>query len=405
MADGEIYYLPKYGASPNAEVYSRLWYYEPWLKAVNMDVPTTTEEFYEVCKAIANADLNGNGKKDEIALGGDCLGGGETDAWFTCLMSAFVYAHDREYRIVQDGKVDYAYNTEKWKEGLKYIKRFLDEGLIPMEALTQSQESWKAQLNADPQVVWCYFGWEPYNATVGKDYAWIVDNDCLMPLAGPDGTAYAMYRPCTAVLGAAITVDCEHPDAAFLILDWLCSEERSIINRWGTRGVDWDYWEDAKVEDKENYSAYNPSSEIYLIAYNDDAFWSSGTPQNGSYMGQGPSIYSNRVFNGRAVKTGNLTEEEALQLQFTNEVVAAYTKLHDYAPAEVIDVAPLTGEETGELTEIKTHLSTYVNEMTAKFLSGAVDIDENWDAYLRELKNIGIDRAIEIYQTGYDRVH
>lgn len=404
QADGEIYWMPKFGASPNGEVYGRLWYYEPWLEQIGMDVPTTTEEFYEVCKAIANTDLNGNGKKDEIALGGDLLGGGETDCWFTCLMSAFVYAHDKEYRIVNDGKVNYAYNTEAWKEGLKYIKRFIDEGLIPVESLTQSQADWQAQTSADFQTVWCYFGWEPYNAT-SKAMSWCVANDCLMPLEGPDGTKNAMYRPNSAAPGGCITVDCENPEAAFLILDYLCSEEMSIVNRWGTRGLDWDYWEDAKVDNKADYSAYNPAGDIMLIAYDDNTFWSSGTPQNGSWMGLGPSCYSARVFNGRAVKSGNLTEDEALELQWNNEVVAAYTELHKYSPAQVVDAAPLTAEENQQLADIKTSLINYVNEMSAKFLTGAVDIDAGWDDYLNELKVIGIDTAIAIYQSGYDRAH
>lgn len=404
QADGNIYWLPKYGASPNGEVYSRLWYYEPWLEEIGMEVPTTIEEFYEVCKVIANTDLNGNGKKDEIALGGDLLGDGETDAWFTCLMSAFVYAHDAEYRIVEDGKVNYAYSTEAWKEGLKYIKKFIDEGLIPKEALTQSQADWKAQTSAELQTVWAYFGWDP-NAATNKSMEWCVDNDCLMPLEGPDGTAYAMYKPCAAYPGACITVDCENPEAAFLVLDYLCSEELSIVNRWGTRGVDWDYWDEAKIDNKDEYVAYNPAEDIYLIAYDDATFWSSGTPQNGSWMGLGPSCYSARVFNGRAVKNAGLTEEEAYTLQWTNEIVAAYTELHNYSPEQVVDAAPLTTEENQELADIKTSLINYVNEMSAKFLTGVVDIDEGWEDYLNELKVIGIDRAIEIYQEGYDRAH
>ena len=404
MADGEIYYFPAFGASPNAEVYSRLWYYEPWLEAIGMDVPTTTEEFYEVCKKVSETDLNGNGKKDEIALGGDLLGGGDTDGWFTCLMSGFVYAHDKEYRIVEDGKVGYAYTTDEWKEGLKYIKRFFDEGLIPMETLTQSQDQWKAQLAAEEQTVFCFNGWEPFWAT-NKAYDWVVDNDCLMPLEGPEGEAYAMYRPGTPKIGAAITVDCENPEAAFLVCDYLCSEEMTITKRWGKRGENWDYWDEAQVENKEDYSAYDSTKDIYIIAYDDDSFWSGSEPTNVCYLGYGPGIYSDRVFGGRAVKTGNLTDDEALKLQFDNEVISAYTELHNYSPAEVIDYAPLTTDENQEISEIKANLANYVNEMTGAFLTGNKDIDADWDAYIQELEKIGYKTALEIYQVGYDRVH
>ena len=44
-----------------------------------------------------------------------------------------------------------------------------------------------------------------------------------------------------------------------------------------------------------------------------------------------------------------------------------------------------------------------MKENTAKFISGALDIEENWDAYIAELETSGIERAIEITQAAYDR--
>ena len=404
MADGEIYYLPTYGHSPNGEVFGRLWYYEPWLEEIGMDVPTTIDEFYEVCKVITETDLNGNGKKDEIALGGDGLGSGQTDYWFNCLMCAFVYAWDKEYRIIEDGVVNYAYNTEAWREGLRYIKKFFDDGIIPKETLTQSKNQWYAQICADEQTVWCFGDWEPYNTT-NKPYEWVVDNDCLMPLAGPDGTAYAMYRPGMPGLGGAITIDCENPEAAFLVANMFCSEELSITKRFGQRGVDWDYWDEAKIEDKESYAAYDPSKEIYIICYNDGEFWSGTEIQNRSYMGYAPGLYGDKVFSGRATKVKGLTEDEQYVLDAQNEVIAAYNALHEYVPEQVFDYAPLTTEETEQIAEIKSSIKSYMLEMTGAFLAGNKDLDADWDSYLAELKKIGIDEIIEVYQTAYDRVH
>ena len=38
-------------------------------------------------------------------------------------------------------------------------------------------------------------------------------------------------------------------------------------------------------------------------------------------------------------------------------------------------------------------------------MAGNMDIDENWDAFQEELKNIGVDEYLEIVQTVYDRMY
>lgn len=402
MADGHIYYLPKFGQSVGKEVYSKIWYYEPWLETIGKEIPTTTEDFYEVCKLISTSDLNGNGKKDEIAMDG-----AQFANWFPCLMNGFVYSHDAEYRYVEDGKLGFAYTTDAWKEGLKYIKKFFDEGLIPKEVLTQSDEQFQAQLYADTQTVFSFAGWNPEN-TKGKE--WRAEFKCLMPLTGPEGEQNAMYAPALPVLGAAISVDCENPEAAFLVCDFLCSDEMSITARWGKRGVNWDYWEDAPETlpdgtKKDEYAATFPDREIYMIAYDDSSFWGSTDPQNDSWLQQGCYVWSDIVYGGRAVKVKNLSEEEQLSLEINNYMNSIIDELHNYIPEQVVDFAPLTTEEVESIVDAKASLSSYVNESIGAFLTGSWDIDDKWDEYIAELEKIGYKEVLATYQAGYDRAH
>ena len=44
-----------------------------------------------------------------------------------------------------------------------------------------------------------------------------------------------------------------------------------------------------------------------------------------------------------------------------------------------------------------------MKEQTAQFISGALDIESNWDAYISALEASGMERAIEITQAAYDR--
>ena len=62
-ADGNIYGLPQFDYSITDVTNDTLIINTEWLEKVGMDMPTTTEEFYQVLKAFKEAgDLNGNGK-------------------------------------------------------------------------------------------------------------------------------------------------------------------------------------------------------------------------------------------------------------------------------------------------------------------------------------------------------
>ena len=62
----------------------------------------------------------------------------------------------------------------------------------------------------------------------------------------------------------------------------------------------------------------------------------------------------------------------------------------------------MTIEENEELATIKTDVINYVKEMTAKWMMNG-GIDEEWDTYIKKLKQMKMDKMITIYQNAYDR--
>lgn len=62
-----------------------------------------------------------------------------------------------------------------------------------------------------------------------------------------------------------------------------------------------------------------------------------------------------------------------------------------------------TNDETTELSTLKTDITNYMKTMKAQFITGELDIDTNWDAYLAELDKMGLDRLLEIEQAALDR--
>lgn len=64
--DGSIYGVPRIQVSPSNETKYKLWINQTWLDKLDMELPTTTEEFKEMLIRFRDEDPNGNGEKDEL---------------------------------------------------------------------------------------------------------------------------------------------------------------------------------------------------------------------------------------------------------------------------------------------------------------------------------------------------
>lgn len=397
-ADGKQYAIPAMMQEMYAPVQQKLWIYKPWLDALGADIPTTFEEYYNLCKQVCTGDMNGNGKADEIAISGKS----GNLKWFDCLMSSFIYAHEDSWRVVEDGKISFAYTTDEWKEGLKWIKKFVDEGLIPKETFTQDGASYNALYYSDTPVVFSFCDW---NYT-GTDTDRRLEYVCVPALEGPDGVMYSCSYPETPSDGAIITTDCENPLAAFLVCDYFCSLDVSLTQRFGKQGTDWDYWDD--VKDTLNVEEYVPTFEGFemsVIVYDNIGFWNSTEAQNVSYRKTGCYIMDKYTLSGLALHLYSSDADEVKAAQIEVVTAEAVLECFKYQPDEIYDHAPLTTDESEQVSDIKSAATSYVKEMTAQFLTGKVDIDDYWDEYLAELDKIGIDEYLEVLQVAYDRVH
>ena len=396
--DGAMYTLPKLNQELYAPVQQKLWVYKPWLDALGEDVPETTEEYYEICKKIVATDLNGNGKKDEIGLSGY-----ELNQWFDCMMSAFVYAHENNWRVVEDGKVSFAFTTDEWKEGLKYIKKFFDEGLIPIETLSQGSDQYRILYNAANTVLFSFADWDFTGTDLQKKQDYVV----LPALKGPEGVQYSCNIPNIPTAGAVITTDCENPLAAFLVCDYMCSKEMSVTTRYGEQGVDWDFWDVAqnKMGNANEFVSTFEGYDISFYPYDLIGFWNSNVAQNKSYRKAGPMMLDVTLSAGAGVWKDAADADTKLRAQIELNTAAAAMECYKYQPEEVYDYAPLTTEENEDVGDIKAAIQSYVTEMTCSFLSGKKDIDKDWDAYLKELETIGYKDYLKVLQTAYDRVH
>ena len=62
----------------------------------------------------------------------------------------------------------------------------------------------------------------------------------------------------------------------------------------------------------------------------------------------------------------------------------------------------LTSEESLEMATMTSLINDYRNEHVLKFIMGQEPL-ENYPQFVNELKSLGVERVIEIYQAAYER--
>lgn len=383
--DGEIYGLPRYNQSIGNEYSHKLWIFSEWLKKLNLKAPTTPDELYNVLKAFKTQDPNGNGKADEIPLIGYTSATGAEDYWMSYLMNPFVYAGDPEFLTVDNDKLGLAYTTEGWKEGLKYAKKLISEGLFSPLSLTQDKKAYTALLGNKETITGAFVS--PGTSDVGAKDPRVIQYLGVAPLIGKNGTQYASYRESVAYAGMLVSKNCKDVDAAFRLGDYLVSEEMSIHTRWGEKGVD--YFE-PKAGDVSLYEKIG-----YKTSLKENLVW--GGVQKRHWAQMGPFVRQYSIAAG-VVYSGDPLDSSRV----VSEAVMVYL---DKKPKQTIPKLNYTEGEMEELAEAMKSLKNYVRESYALFVTGAKDIDKEWDTYLKEIEKIGGSKVLKTNQKVYDRMY
>ena len=68
----------------------------------------------------------------------------------------------------------------------------------------------------------------------------------------------------------------------------------------------------------------------------------------------------------------------------------------------VVPAVTMTTEESTEYQSLYADIKTYVEESTVGMIMGTMSLDQ-FDAYVEQLKNMGIERVVQIEQAALDR--
>lgn len=379
--DGRIYGMPYVvDAMDNEYANNRMLIYEPWLKALDLEMPTTIDEFVEVLRAFKTQDPNGNGEADEIPTLGNIAN--KQGNFIRPLMSPFIYTQDNYYQNV-DGKIEYVANTEKWKEGLLFIRSLVDEELLSPLTFTMDFNQFKAIMTQDTVVV----GVQGANSSsyMPADMERRIEYIIAAPLEGPDGTRQCTVKPQLPSTKMYITRNCQNVEKAFEVGDFLCSQLMSVWDRYGIEGVDWRY----AVEGE--HGAFEAAG-IPTVFATLTSKW--GTMQNTWWGHVGPQMLMNDFVMG--VVCGPLDHFVPLGRSISPLMECANTENGVWGLI-------FTDEEQKIVDEYQNVLNDYVMESVGRFVTRDLSLEDDWDNYVASIDAMGLEEYLGAIQSAFDR--
>ena len=351
---------------------NKLLFSEGWvlrkdlLDKLGLGIPETPDEWYTVLKGFKDMGI-----KTPLVLRKDHV---------SRALSTGFDSWDDFY--VEDGKVRFGLIEPERKNYLGTVSKWYKEGLLDNDyfAVDKKVQATKVLNNE------CGATWAPGGSGIGT---WLPamrkSNPQVELVSASQMTSkkgqYAKFARMNQVYSnsgysGAISTSCKNVEAAAKLLDFNYSEKGHNLANFGIEGVSFNM--------VNGYPAYTD-----VIMNNKDGL--SKTQAMSMYIRghiHGPFVQDQRELE-QYYDLPELTE--ALELWTHNDMGK-----HIYPPAST------TQEESEQLAIIINNVNTYRDEMEAKFITGALSIND-FDKYVAQLKKFGIEKAIEIKQAAYDR--
>lgn len=369
---GRIIAFPDIRSEPEPGPVNGLGIRQDWLDALNLDTPTTYDQFHTVLKAFKdnyNATMfipqDGVNVENGLASGYGIDGNVLDDGGM----------------FVVDGVVKSALVEDGYKEFLTMINQWYSEGLIDPDFITYQDEF----INSHVEVI-----------TSGENGVASLDQDSFVTLREASGDPNFQLAPLadltreegetlhfgqkpSAFSGKNwfVTTGCENPELVAQYCNFLYSDEAIFIENYGTEGYTFEYDADGNPA-YTDFITNNPDTDMFLMFLTVLSHTGSPFPH--------VAIYD---------RTYYLLEDVQLECMYT------WSGNTDYAYVIPTSVA-LNAEESEEFNNLFSDVSTLASENIMAFMIGERSLDE-YDAFKADLKQMGIDRMIELYQSAYDR--
>lgn len=343
-----------------------------WLEELGLEKPETIDELHDMLKAMYEK----YGAQCEF----DATASAFSGAWGTNLtISTFPSVSYPIYQV--DGEIVYGPTTEEAKDYLKTMKSWLDEGILYSDFATRTSNFGTigdfcsgvfSYYNADTDALVnapSYFT-DPNATMVALPYA-VREKGDVIPFDG--------YGTSTSTLTGqgtfSITSSCDNVELAVSVLDWRYSDEGAFLFNYGIEGISF------------NYNADGEPEYTDLIVKNEDGL--SATWLAAVYMDEYGYVEKYTKFDYQ------MTEQQLEAREIWSQNVESR---YDLPKA-----LTLTAEESETFSAKMTDVASRTSEVILLMLTGDMDIDADYDAFIESLYSMGLQECLDCYQNALTR--
>lgn len=360
--EGNIWFIP-FIADGLAE---KGWFIrEDWLKKLNLEEPKTVDELHDVLTAFVNDDPNGNGIKDEVGFFHR-----NTTIGIEGLMALWNgYIGFRAF----DGKVVYGPMEPDYGVAMENMAQWYKEGLIDKEIFTRGGKA-RDILLADNLGGLTH----DFFASTGNYNDQLADKiegfafDPMLPPADINGTVKEpSVRDRAKNYGWGIAYTNPDPVATIKYFDFWFTEEGRRMANFGMEGDTYTMVDGQPIFTDKVLKGEEPPVNVIR---------KTGAQSNFGF--QQDYFYEEQWTTPLAVK--------GIDMYVDNNVFM-----------EKFPTLKFTKEEQDTIAKILPKVETFVGETRQQWILGAKAVD--FESYQKELKKLGGDDLVAVYQAAYDR--
>lgn len=354
-----------------------------WLDFLNLKVPTTVDEFEQVLIAFRDhaSEIQAEFGIDGSIIPMSCIvNDGDQDP--SLIINGFGEGYGdadktRHIAVTNDKEVICSATQDGYKEGIEWLHKLYEEGLIDTESFTQEWSTYVAKVKSGRYGV-C-FSWDVANIDNLEDWvplpALTADTRNITPQNGSFTSGFDRGR-------CVVTAVAENPALVCAWLDQMYDPFQSPQNNWGTYGEDDDF-------DIFELSKNAEGGEMLKHAPLGDA--SPVEVREAESVG-GPLAVLNDYYDVYVT----CPDDAQYRLDWIKEYYTPDMNL-DYVYPNVF----MNQEDTKKLSDLQTDIEKLINANKSDWIMNGFT-DDDWNQYLSELDGYGLEEYLQIFQKYLD---
>jgi len=387
-ADGHIWALPwieQLGSEKTAiqTIGNMPFINTKWMDFLGLEMPGTTDEFEQVLLAFKE---HASELQSEFGIEGDIIpmsciiNDGDQDP--AILINGFGEGYGdgdrgRHIAVTDDKEVICSAVQEGYKEGIAWLHKLYEEGLIDPEAFTQEWSTYVAKGKSHRYGV--LFSWDVANIDNLADYeplpALEADVKNITPQNGSFTSGFDRGR-------CVLTGMCKNPDLVCAWLDQMYDPYQSPQNNWGTYGED---------DEFDIFQLGTNANGDPMLTHTPLGDWSPVEVREAESV-NGPLAILNEYYGVYVT----CPDDAQYRLDWIADI---YTK--DMTKNYVYPNLLMSPEDTEELSNLMADVTTCINTHKSDWIMNGFT-DDDWNSYLSELDAYGLSSYLEIFQKYLD---